>query len=381
MVKRPKLLVWRSLALCAVLATTAEAQTHFPDIDPKEPIQDCGSPKANPDICRVRQAVRPEDAASHLGKDHMALWREGNRLLLVSCSAAPQAGVAGALFAPLAKIDGTADLWSLVLDIPRLDEANLDVFPTPPAPGPFRAVLYRGPKAPPAAVTQADLQGQVLQDEIDSQALGAKRKLTIYLPPKFDPRKRYPVVYVADGASVSYYAHVTEPAILDKRLPPLVLVGLHAGGGERRNRDYVLGWSDTSVPFVAHERFLIEEVMPRAESLWGAATKREQRLITGKSAGGSWALDTALRHPDLFAQAAPAAIASVSAEGVERPGRPRLWIVTGLFDPFLPRSRSIAERAAKSGDEIVLKTPVSGHGATFYQDQWVEMLAWAFGRP
>lgn len=375
----------RALAACAVLASGlaqgggANAQTTFPDItDAKAPIQDCGSPTAGPDVCRVRTAVSARDAGAHLGGAPVALWREGVRLLIVARGGGDLA-VAGSLIAPMARIDGAPDLWSLVVEIPRLDEAVIDIFPTPPAH--FTRILYRGPKAPPAPVLARELEGRAFGDEIDSAALGTRRQLSIYLPPGFDPGRRYPTAYVADGLSVLYLARLVEPAILDHRLPPLVLIGLNSGESEQRGRDYLLGWRGETAPFEAHERFLLDEVMPRAEALYGAATKREDRLVTGKSNGGSWALDTALRHPDLFAQAAPAAIARTDAEGVERPGRPRLYIQTGLLDPFIGRSRSIAERAGRSGDELVFKTPVSGHGGEAYNDGFVAMLAWAFGRP
>jgi enterochelin esterase-like enzyme len=119
-------------------------------------------------------------------------------------------------------------------------------------------------------------------------------------------------------------------------------------------------------------------VRPRAERLWGASTRREQRLLVGKSSGAGWALDTALRHPDLFGQAAPIALGWTRASGLDRPGRPRLFMVTGVLDSFITRSRAAAEEAAKSGDPLVFQTPVTGHGDAFYQGDWVEILTWAF---
>ena len=66
---------------------------------------------------------------------------------------------------------------------------------------------------------------------------------------------------------------------------------------------------------------------------------------------------------------------------MERPGRPRLFMVTGLLDPFITRSRTVAGEAAKSGDPLVFQTPVTGHGNAFYEALWVEALAWAFPAP
>lgn len=359
----------------------AQGQSTFPAPPSDILVQDCGAPSASPDICRVRQPVDPGEAAAQLGDKTLVAWRDGTRLLIVARSPAAEVGVAGAILSPMARIDGATDLWSLTVEIPRLDEALLDLFVTPTADG-FTPFVWRGPKAPKAPTFQSELTGRVVQDEIASVALGATRGLTVYLPAGFDSARAYPVAYVADGRSVSFYARIIEPAIADGRLPPLVLIGLHNGAGGQRSKDYLLGRGGSNAPFEAHERFLLEEVMPRAEKLYGASNRREQRLLIGKSSGGAWALDTALRHPDLFAQAAPIAVGYRQAgAGVERPGRPRLFMVTGLLDPFITRSRTVAGEAAKSGDPLVFQTPVTGHGNAFYEALWVEALAWAFPAP
>lgn len=355
-----------------------QAQTAFPVVPSELLVQDCGASNASADICRARQAVDAGGAARRLGEGALVAWREGTRLLVVARSSADDVGVAGAIQAPMARIDRSADLWSLVVEIPRLDEALLDLFVTPAADG-FTTFLWRGPKAPKEPAFQPRLDGRVVKDQIASVALGATRGLTIYLPPGFDAANVYPVAYVADGRSVAYYARIVEPAIAEGLLLPLVLIGLDGGAGDQRAKDYLMGRGGSDAPFEAHERFLLEEVMPRAEKLYGASTRREQRLLMGKSNGGAWALDTALRHPDLFAQAAPMAVGYAGAgAGVERPGRPRLFMVTGLLDPFITRSRTLVGEAAKSGDPLIFQTPVSGHGDAFYKAVLVEALAWAF---
>ncbi|NEX94374.1 hypothetical protein G3573_16475 [Caulobacter sp. 17J65-9] len=357
------------------MTSTAKAQTVFPPLEAGKFLQDCGAPDAAPDICRAREAVSAAEAKRRLGDQDVAMWRKGDRFRVVARNPAEVVSLAGGLAAPMARIDGT-DLWSFTARIPRLDEAVIDFLVIPSADQP-PLTAWRGPKAPPAAAFNPELKGQVVWDEVDSPALGEKRTLTVYLPPDFDRTRTYPVAYVADGSGVAYYARIVEPAIVAGRLPPVVLVGLESGA--KRTTDYLLGWEASDAGFEKHEAFLLNEVMPRAERLYGASSRREQRLLIGKSNGGAWALDTALRHPDLFAQAAPMALGAGRAAGVDRPGRPRLFMATGVLDSFIRRSRVVAERAAKSGDELVFRTPVSGHGDVFYQDLLVEALAWAFG--
>jgi hypothetical protein len=365
--------------IAAASATGAHAQTTFPDLPSGSLVQDCGAAGASSDICRLREAVPAATLATQLGDARAAVWREGDRLLVAVRTGSAEPMLAGSILAPLAKVEG-ADLATLVVRIPRLDEALIDVFLVG-GEGPVSPQVYRGPKAPPAQTPIPELRGRLVEESIDSKALGAPRGLTVYLPPGFDQARTYPVAYLADGRSVAFYARLIETAILDGRVRPVVLVGVHSGQGQQRAIDYLLDWKGSDAGFEAHERFFLEEVMPRAEALYGASKKREERLVTGKSNGGDWALDIALRHPDLFAQAAPAAMARSKAKGVETPGRPRLFVTTGLFDPGIARSRETAARARTSGDEVVLVEPVSGHGGLFYQERLVEILAWAFGRP
>lgn len=365
-------------ALAIATSTAAHAQTVFPDLAPGSLVQDCGAANASPDICRLREAIPAETIATQLGQARSAVWREGDRLLVAARTQAAEPMLAGAILAPLAKVEGT-DLATLVVRIPRLDEALIDVFMVGGT-GPVTPLVYRGPKTPPAQTPVPELRGRLVEESLDSKALGAPRGLTVYLPPGFDQARTYPVAYLADGRSVAFYARCIEPAILDGRIRPVVLVGVHSGQGQQRAVDYLLDWKGSSAGFEAHERFFLDEVMPRAETLYGASKKREERLVTGKSNGGDWALDIALRHPDLFAQAAPAAMARTKAQGVEAPGRPRLLVTTGLFDPGINRSREIVARAKGSGDEVALVEPVSGHGGLFYQERLIEILGWAFGR-
>ena len=91
--------------------------------------------------------------------------------------------------------------------------------------------VWRGPKAPPPSGPSAvELRGSVKTFEIESKALEPRRKLTVYLPPGFEPGKASRVVYAADGEHAERYATVLEPLITAGKIPPVVLVGVHSGG-------------------------------------------------------------------------------------------------------------------------------------------------------
>ena len=56
------------------------------------------------------------------------------------------------------------------------------------------------------AVGAAELRGSLKTFEIESKALDARRKLTVYLPPEFGPGRARCVVYAADGEQMDRYA-------------------------------------------------------------------------------------------------------------------------------------------------------------------------------
>lgn len=88
------------------------------------------------------------------------------------------------------------------------------------------------------------------------------------------------------GLSDSLYA-----AMEQGRIPPMHVV---TPNGER---GFYVNWRDGSRPYEDH---IIEEVLPEAEALLGLDLSRDNRHLLGVSMGGLGAVQTGLRHPDLF---------------------------------------------------------------------------------
>jgi enterochelin esterase-like enzyme len=142
--------------------------------------------------------------------------------------------------------------------------------------------------------------GAVYQGRIvDPFARWDRRPSAIYLPPQFDPRRRYPVIYLLSGLRgdpASYwaglrFAHVADGLIASGQMPPFI-AAIPAGGpvmnpdrGEWAGiwEDYV---ADAVVPWV--DRHLPTIAAPRG------------RALEGLCAGGFGAMDIGLRHPGLF---------------------------------------------------------------------------------
>lgn len=149
-----------------------------------------------------------------------------------------------------------------------------------------------------------------------SKALGNDRNIAVYLPPGYDkqPKRRYPVVYMADGQNVfdgftSYIPNqewkadeAAESLILANAIEPIIIVAIDNAGVERANeylptRDVRAMAGGKAGLF---EKMLIEEIKPMIDHSF--RTKREPRntAFVGSSYGGVLALDLGLEHPDVF---------------------------------------------------------------------------------
>jgi enterochelin esterase family protein len=283
---------------------------------------------------------------------------------------------------PMRRIDQT-DLWSVTLRVKGLDRAVLDIL-VARDPANTELPQYRGRNAAPAPVFAASLQGKLVEEGWDSVAAGERRKASVYTPPGFDPTKRYPVVYLADGYVLEGYARLVEPLILSGDLRPVVMVGLWPNQGDPAVNWRRLDWQVGVDPerFARVEQVLLKEVIPLAEAKYGASSRRQDRLIYGTSAGAAWSAVMAARHPEVFGHAAAFSLGwGPAADAAWRTG-PRLYLAAGTLEPdYLRVASELATRARAAGREVRLDTPVAGHSFTTWQPRMIEAIRWAFGTP
>jgi enterochelin esterase-like enzyme len=127
---------------------------------------------------------------------------------------------------------------------------------------------------------------------------GTARAGYVYLPPRFDPAKRYPVAYLLhgmpgspseypDGTKLGTFADATIAAGLVR---PFIGVIPAAGTTPRYNGEWAGRWEDA----------LVDDVLPWVDSTLPTIPGRTGRVIAGLSAGGYGAVDIGLRHPNLF---------------------------------------------------------------------------------
>lgn len=333
--------------------------------------------------CTLPAGVGAAQAEAMLGPKAVAWRREGDQLLVVARRHADQAYLC---CSPRAKMDRLGgDLWAVRARIADFDQGLIEVAVVPE--GARDPGFIRGKDAPPKPPVSKPLQGQVHQAAIQSRYLGETRRLTVYTPPGFDPAKRYPVVYMADGVFRADDFPVVEQQILDHRIPPVVLIGVWPGidakNLELRSQEYLLGWPGGAARFAKSEQFLLNEVLTLAENRYGASDKPSERLITGYSSGAAWTVSMAVRNPRVFGQAAAFSLGWPGAEkGVGEPGQPRLFLSAGSFEStYYKATLALADKARRSGGEVVLRRLVSDHDDAAWQPMLVEALRWSFGKP
>jgi enterochelin esterase-like enzyme len=158
--------------------------------------------------------------------------------------------------------------------------------PLPPAPKGFDNARY------------GNERGKIETVEYDSKTVGERRKLVVYLPPKYTKENKYPVLYLLHGkggketnwTKTGSANNILDNLYADKKLVPMLVVmpngeippnGKGTGGG--------------------FESELLKDVIPLVESKYPVLNDREHRAVAGLSMGGSQSLNIGLKHLDQFA--------------------------------------------------------------------------------
>ncbi|HVU56698.1 MAG TPA: alpha/beta hydrolase-fold protein [Puia sp.] len=155
-------------------------------------------------------------------------------------------------------------------------------------------------------ISASSQTGKVLEQKlVKSSILNRNVKYTIYLPPDYESSERsYPVVYLLHGytddntgwlqfGEINRYA---DKAIADGTIPPMIIVMPNGDSSF-----YINSYDGKE----NYEDFFIKEFMPTIEKTYRIRAEKHYRGVAGLSMGGYGTLIYSLKHPDLFAAAAP----------------------------------------------------------------------------
>jgi len=128
------------------------------------------------------------------------------------------------------------------------------------------------------------------------------RQVAVYVPAQYVSGTPAPFIVVQDGMSPTYRNNL--PPILDtliheKRVPPMIAVMVHNGGGDAQGSQRGLEYDTVSGVYTD---FIETEVLPRASKEFGITftSDPEGRATMGGSSGAACAFTMAWFHPELY---------------------------------------------------------------------------------
>ncbi|WP_207432814.1 alpha/beta hydrolase [Sabulibacter ruber] len=138
-----------------------------------------------------------------------------------------------------------------------------------------------------------------------SKILGYDVKYSIYFPPDYAAsNRRYPMLYLLHGYTDNETgwtqfgeAHLIADRLMQAgQIPPMLIVMPDAG----------VTWYINNVSGKEkYENFFVKEFIPHIDKLYRSRSSKEYRAVAGLSMGGYGTLILAMKHPELFAAAAP----------------------------------------------------------------------------
>jgi enterochelin esterase-like enzyme len=150
-------------------------------------------------------------------------------------------------------------------------------------------------------------KGTVKLIEYQSESVGTTRKANVYLPPKYDAKKKYSVLYLLHGIGGD-----ENEWYKDGGVPNIIMDNLYADGkvadmivvmpnGRAQKDDSRAGGMGSFRAFSDFDKDLIGSLIPYIEKNFSVYTDKNHRAIAGLSMGGGQSLNFGLGHMDVFA--------------------------------------------------------------------------------
>ncbi len=313
---------------------------------------------------------------------------------------------------PLRRLRGT-DLWYVVLELPEGSrmEYQLEVvrggqrsrFNDPLNPrvsrspvGDSSACYAHGYVVPDWTIPDPEARPGSLTDMVvPSRALRREARVTLYLPARFRPSARYPLLIVHDGGD--YLGYAAAKTVLDNlihRLDVAELVAAFVYPGERLTE-----YANSA----AHARYLTAELLPRLEAELPLVAKPGGRCLMGSSFGAVASLATAYRYPEAYGSLLVQSASFVFTDiGNDHGGGPafepvvrfinryraaprrvtdRMFVSCGVYEPLITANRSMVPVFEGAGMAVRYVEARDGHSWENWRDRLRAGLSWIFPGP
>jgi enterochelin esterase-like enzyme len=292
-------------------------------------------------------------------------------------------GVEGGSSSPLTDVDGQWERFN--------DPANPRIARSPV--GNSSVCFSEGYRVPDWTQFDPDARsGELVEWTIRSQAQRRDNRVTVYLPARYSPSARYPLLIVHDGGDFLEYAAMK--TVLDNlihRLDMAATVVAFTHPGERL----------TEYPnSAAHARWITAELLPELEQRLSLVQQPAGRALMGSSFGAVASLSVARRYPETFGslllQSGSFVFTDIGADhGAgpsfdpvvkfvnryrERPVRVamRLFISCGVYEDLIVQNRSMLPVFTRAGMEVKYVESRDGHNWESWRDRLRDGLSWIF---
>ena len=151
-------------------------------------------------------------------------------------------------------------------------------------------------------------RGTIVETEYQSKTVGTTRKVTIYLPPKYDKSKKYPVLYLLHGIGGDHkeWMQGVPNIIMDNlyakgKAKPMIIVMPNGRALPNDKPEGNIYGPEMVKGFEIFERDLIDDLIPFIQGKYSTYTDQAHRAIAGLSMGGGQSLNFGLGNLDKFA--------------------------------------------------------------------------------
>ena len=149
----------------------------------------------------------------------------------------------------------------------------------------------------------------------DSPTLGQQRRMTVYLPPSYDGKKRFPVMYLLHGwggdetawGDLGRTSHIMDNLIAEGRCVPMIVVmpngnpTCNAAPGWWHEGMYLPdgnAFNQRGAKATTEESFM--DIVRIVDSHYKTIQKRSGRAVTGLSMGGGHTFGISRLYPEVF---------------------------------------------------------------------------------
>lgn len=235
-------------------------------------------------------------------------------------------------------------------------------------------------------------RGRIEEHHLDSKAFGRHQHFNVYLPARFRPTRRYPLLVVHDAHDYLRYASLGP--VLDNLIDRLEVADMVVALTSSPDRLVEYAVDDR------HARFLTDELVPHLERVYPLYSQPQARCLMGASFGAVAALSTAWKRPGFYGrlllQSGSFAFTDVGEGNARGPrfdpivafmnqfrAQPtavseRVFVSCGTYESLIYENRSLVPVLQSTGMDVRYVEARDGHNWENWRDRLREGLSWLF---